>query len=67
MPAGVRGIPTTITIEYLRKARGTLTATGVAKLPEISEPTKADVHADIRDAAGETVATVRVRWTLERV
>ena len=67
MPPGVRGIPTAITIEYLRKARGTLTASGIADIPEISEPTTADVHADIRDAAGETVATVRVRWTLERV
>lgn len=67
MPAGVRGIPTAISIEYLRKARGTLTATGIAELPDVREPTTADVHADIRDAAGDIVATVRVRWTLERV
>jgi acyl-coenzyme A thioesterase PaaI-like protein len=67
LPAGVRGIPTVITIEYLRKARGTLTATGTAVLPEVREPTAVDVHADIRDASGATVATMRVRWQLERV
>jgi acyl-coenzyme A thioesterase PaaI-like protein len=67
MPPGVRGIPTAITIEYLRKARGTLTATGTAKLPQVIEPTSAEVQADIRNEQGEVVATVRVRWQLERV
>lgn len=67
MPQGVRGIPVEIRIEYLRKARGTLTATGTATLPDITGRTSADAHADIRDAAGETVATVTVRWQLERV
>jgi acyl-coenzyme A thioesterase PaaI-like protein len=67
MPQGVRGIPTAIAIEYLHKARGTLTATGTAALPEVTEPVTADVHADIRDATGMTVTTVRVTWKLERV
>jgi acyl-coenzyme A thioesterase PaaI-like protein len=67
MPQGVRGIPTAITIDYLHKARGTLTATGTAVLPDITEPAPVEVHADIRDSAGVTVARVRVRWTLERV
>ncbi|MGH7447162.1 MAG: hotdog fold domain-containing protein [Longimicrobiales bacterium] len=67
MPDGVRGIPVAITIEYLRKARGTLTATGTAVLPEVVQPTTVDVHAAVRDHAGETVATLRVRWQLERV
>ena len=67
MPQGVRGIPTAIAIDYLHKARGTLTATGTAALPEVTEPMTADVHADIRDATGTTVTTVRVTWQLERV
>ena len=67
MPAGVRGIPTAITIEYHHKARGTLTATGTAALPDVTEPTTVQVHADIRDAQGKTVTTVRVTWKLERV
>jgi acyl-coenzyme A thioesterase PaaI-like protein len=67
LPAGVRGIPTSITIDYLHKARGTLTATGTAALPEVTDATEADVHAAIRDAGMQVVATVRVRWRLERV
>jgi acyl-coenzyme A thioesterase PaaI-like protein len=67
MPPGVRGIPTAITIDYLHKARGALTATGTAILPEIAESSTAEVQADIRDAAGVPVAAVRVRWKLERV
>ena len=67
MPPGVRGIPVSITIDYLHKARGMLTATGMAALPVVTEPTTVVVHADIRDATGTTVTTVRVTWTLERV
>lgn len=67
MPPGVRGIPTAITIDYLHKARGVLTATGTAILPAVTASTTVEVQADIRDAAGVTVAAVRVRWKLERV
>jgi uncharacterized protein (TIGR00369 family) len=67
MPPGVRGIPVGITIEYFRKARGTLTAEGLAELPAVTTPTNTVVSADIRDATNELVAQVRVRWTLERV
>lgn len=67
MPPGVRGIPVSITIDYLQKARGTLTATGRAGLPVITEPTTVTVHADIRDEAGATVTAVHVTWKLERV
>ena len=67
MPQGVRGIPTSITIEYHHKARGTLTATGTAEMPDVTEPTTAQVRADIRDRSGTTVTTVTVTWKLERV
>jgi acyl-coenzyme A thioesterase PaaI-like protein len=67
MPPGVRGIPTAIAVDYLHKARGALTATGTATLPAVTEPTTVEVQADIRDAAGVTVAAVRVRWKLDRV
>jgi acyl-coenzyme A thioesterase PaaI-like protein len=67
MPAGVRGIPTHIGIDYLKKARGLLTATGMASLPEVTEPMEVDVLAEIRDVEGDVVARVTVRWKLERV
>jgi acyl-coenzyme A thioesterase PaaI-like protein len=68
MPAGVRGIPTAIRVDYLKKARGRLTATGLAALPPVEEAgTSAEVRADIADADGVIVATVVVEWRLERV
>jgi acyl-coenzyme A thioesterase PaaI-like protein len=67
LPRGVRGIPDRIEIDYLKKARGRLTATGTASIPPVTEPITTEAVADIRDAAGDVVATVRVRWRLERV
>jgi acyl-coenzyme A thioesterase PaaI-like protein len=67
MPRGVRGIPTRITIDYRKKARGTLVATGTAALPPVTGPLTVEVRAEIRDAADDIVADVRVEWRLERV
>jgi acyl-coenzyme A thioesterase PaaI-like protein len=68
MPAGVRGIPTSIRIDYLKKARGLLTAVGTAQLPDVgTDAVTAEVQAVIRDVAGDDVAIVRVEWKLERV
>lgn len=70
MPAGVRGIPVRITIDYLKKARGTLTAHGTAVLPAAAtlvEPATAEVEARVVDEAGDVVAHIRVSWKLERV
>lgn len=67
LPAGVRGIPTTITIEYQRKARGTITAVGHAEIPRVDDVAECDVSAELSNEAGELVALVRVHWTLERV
>ena len=66
LPAGVRGIPVHIGIEYRRKARGLLTATGSAVPPDVVDEAHADAIAEIRDHAGEIVAVVTVRWQLQR-
>ena len=66
LPHGVRGIPVHIAIDYRRKARGLMTATGSAAPPEVNGEASADAIADIRDEAGETVAVVTVRWQLQR-
>jgi acyl-coenzyme A thioesterase PaaI-like protein len=65
MPAGVRGIPVSLTIDFIRKARGTLTAEGRARLPAVDGPTDAEVSAEIRNAEGDVVANVRVLWRLD--
>ena len=63
LPDGVRGIVLGISVEYLKKARGTLTAEAVVEVPEVPAPTDLDVHAEIRDAVA-VVARVTVRWRL---
>jgi acyl-coenzyme A thioesterase PaaI-like protein len=67
LPPRVRGIVTGLSIEYLKKARGTLTAESRIELPEVTGPREFEVSADIRNAEGETVARARVRWKLEPV
>jgi len=67
MPPGVRGIPVAIHIEYLKKARGTLTTTGTAAMPPVTAEADAEALAEIRDAEGDVVASVRVRWRLQPV
>lgn len=63
---GVRGIVTRIEINYLKKARGTLTATGSASPGVVTEAVERLAHAMIADATGDAVAEATVTWRLER-
>jgi acyl-coenzyme A thioesterase PaaI-like protein len=62
LPPDARSILKGLCVEYHRKARGTLTATCDAPVPESSEQREYALEAVIRDPAGEVVATARVRW-----
>ena len=64
LPPGVRSIVTHLEIDYLKKARGTLTAESTVRIPEVRAPLDYLVHADIRDTAGDTVARIAVTWRL---
>lgn len=65
LPAGVRGIPTRIDTEYLKKARGTITAVGRAEPPdEIRDAVDAIATAEMSDETGDVVARTTVRWRL---
>ena len=64
LPTGVRGIVTQLSIEYLKKARGTLVAASQPTLPVVTGPCELDVTADISDASGVVVARATVRWRL---
>ena len=66
LPACVRGIVTGIDIVYTKKARGTLIAESRCEVPEVVDSVDHHVHSDIRDAAGDTVARVTVKWRLGR-
>jgi len=65
LPPGVRGIVTGLSIDYLKKARGTLVCTTTAQAPtHVSEPITHDVQADIVNADGDLVARCLVHWRL---
>lgn len=68
LPAGTRGIVTALAMEYLKKARGTLTAECTCSVPPIAAGGEAryEVRADVRDASGEVVARGTVTWLLRR-
>lgn len=66
LPAGTRGIVTALSTTYLKKARGTLTAECECNLPEISGDVHFDLHAEIRDGAGDVVARATVTWLLSK-
>ena len=64
LPADARGIPTKLTIEFFKKARGLLIAESHCSPPEIIEDTDFDVVTDIRDSEGDVVARTSVIWRL---
>lgn len=65
LPPGTRSIVTELSIDYLKKARGTLTAESRVSVPaSISAPTDVVVTTEITDAGGDAVARTRVRWRL---
>lgn len=64
LPEGVRGIVVSISIEYLRKARGTITAVSRVSVPKVSTDTDFDVVSECLDRDQNVVARATVRWRL---
>ena len=64
LSADTRGIPTRLSIEYYKKARGRLIAESRCSPPTVTEDTDFEVYADIRDAEGDVVARTTVNWRL---
>lgn len=62
LPSDARSILKGLSIEYLKKARGTLTAEATA--PVLADNAERDIVLDIgiRDAAGDVVATAKAHW-----
>jgi uncharacterized protein (TIGR00369 family) len=56
MPDDARFIVSGMEIEYLKKARGTITATGESPVPRTSARAHYEVGVTLRDASGEPVA-----------
>ncbi|MEM8713988.1 MAG: hotdog fold domain-containing protein [Planctomycetota bacterium] len=62
LPADARGIVKSLSIDYLKKARGRLIAECEVTPPSDNAERNVEVVAHIRDAEGDEVATVRVQW-----
>jgi len=64
LPAGYRGIVTRMSIEYLKKARGTVTAEARTSLPDLSVEAEHEFVSEVRDAQNAVVARATVTWRL---
>jgi len=66
LPPGVRGIATSLSAEYFKKARGPLTAEATVVPPAVNGTVDQAVAAEIRNEAGEVVCVVKAVWRIEK-
>jgi acyl-coenzyme A thioesterase PaaI-like protein len=64
LPPTVRGIVTSLSMTYHKKARGPIRAVAHVSVPAVSEDSDFDVTAECFDGAGTLVAKGQVRWRL---
>lgn len=64
LPDGIRGIVTQISMQYFKKARGTIRAVCGVAIPTVTGNIEFDVTADCLDRSGDVVARACVRWRL---
>lgn len=62
LPDGMRGILAGLSIDYIKKARGTLTAECTIDVGESMERREVPVEGIIKNAQGEEVARATARW-----
>jgi acyl-coenzyme A thioesterase PaaI-like protein len=67
LPDDVRGIPTRLSIDFLKKARGDVIAECHCDVPTVYTPVEVELHPEIRDESGDVVARATVRWRLAPV
>jgi acyl-coenzyme A thioesterase PaaI-like protein len=65
LPADARAILTGLSIDFLKKARGTLTAEAGFVPPDVAARREHEIESTVRDEAGDVVARARARWLIE--
>ncbi|HET7459084.1 MAG TPA: hotdog fold domain-containing protein [Gemmatimonadaceae bacterium] len=63
-PPNTRGILIGLTVEYVKKARGTLVAECACGQLDVGRPVELEVDVVVRDAAGDVVVRARPRWRI---
>ena len=66
MTSQVRGILTKMEMEYIKKAKGDLTAECLCEIPEVNDNLEYTVKTTIKDLSGEVVAVGTFYWLLSR-
>ncbi|MBT3205239.1 MAG: DUF4442 domain-containing protein [Gammaproteobacteria bacterium] len=64
LPDNTRGILTGIQMQYLKKARGLLTAKCVCEIPVTNEKNEMEIIGKITDEEGDVVATALASWLI---
>jgi acyl-coenzyme A thioesterase PaaI-like protein len=62
VPPGARAIITHLAMDYVKKSRGNITAECLCQVPQTTEKKEYEVHADLKNEAGELVARAHARW-----
>lgn len=66
MTSQIRGILTKMEMEYIKKAKGDLTAQCVCEIPDVKDSIDYTVKTTIKDLSGEVVAVGTFYWRLSR-
>lgn len=64
LPTDARAILVSLSVEYLKKARGALTAEAEVDLPLTNERRECAFESVVRDGEGEVVARAAARWLI---
>lgn len=64
MPEGLRGIPVHLQMDYVKKARGTITGECTCEIPSSMERKEYEITALLKDKSGDIVARCRARWMI---
>jgi acyl-coenzyme A thioesterase PaaI-like protein len=66
VPDGARAIITHLGMDYLKKARGPITAECTCAVPTSLERQEYEVTAELKNAEGTVVARAHARWLVDR-
>lgn len=62
LPEGARGIPVHLAMDYLKKARGTITGECTCAAPSSTERKEYEITGELKDDSGDVVARAFARW-----